>query len=80
MRHSALGLDVAEAPIAIDDCCRARFLHDVERRARHDVPFFNAINICGDLDDAVAVVPGQVGIDAMPGDSFRLAPRGTSAL
>ena len=50
-------------------------LHDLERRAGHDVAGFDAVDIDGDVDDAVRVVAGEVGVDAADGDGVRLLLR-----
>jgi hypothetical protein len=64
--HGAFVGDVAKSPVAIDNRCRRRFPHDRPRRARHDVAGLDAVDVAGNLDDAVRIMPDQVGLHAVP--------------
>jgi len=73
--HRALGDGVAKAPVAIDHRSRRRFLDDRPRCAGHDVTDVDAVDIRRDLDDAVRVVAGQIGVDAVPHDDLSFSRR-----
>ncbi len=73
--HRPLVDDVAEAPMAVDDRRGRRFLDDLPRRARDDVPDLDALDIGRDLDHPVRVVAGEVGGNDMPHDGLGLLGR-----
>ena len=78
--HRPVGDRKAEAPVAVDDGRGRAFLHDLERRARHDVALVHAVDVGRDGDDAVAVVAGEVGEHAALGDEACLLGRGAVGL
>ena len=47
-----------------------------ERGSRHDVPLIDALDVLGDVDDAVGIVADQVGFYLVGGDDFRFVLRG----
>ena len=78
--HRSLGGDVAKAPVPVDDRGGWRFLGDHPRRAGHDVADLHTVDIGGDLNDAVAVMAGQVGLDTMARNDFCFVGRCASGL
>ena len=78
--HGAVGDDVAKTPVAVDDCAGSGFLDDVPRRARHDVANLDPVDIGRDQDDAVRIVPDQIGADVIARDRRGLLGRGTRRL
>src|SRR5438132_5465659 len=70
--HRPLVDDVAEAPMAVDDGRRRRFLDDDPGRAGHDMADLDALDIGRDLNDAVRIMADQVGADDMVHDQRRL--------
>ena len=65
--HGALGDGVSEAPVAVDDRGGCRLLDDLEWGTGDDVPALHPVDVRGNLDDAVGVVPRQVGPDGVLG-------------
>ena len=78
--HRPLGNDVAEPPVAVRHERRRRLVDDVERRSGDDVPALDAVDVRGNLDDAVGVVPRKVRPDDVAGDDAGLLPARSGAL
>ena len=62
--HGALIDHVAETPIAINNGRGRAFLHYFKRRAWHDMAAVDPIDIGRNLDDAMRIMTGQIGVDA----------------
>src|SRR5690606_2116095 len=76
----ALGDHLAAPPVAVDHHRGVGLAHDLERRTGHDVTLADAVDVGRDLDDAVAVVPGEVGRDRVACDGARFLLARSSAL
>ena len=59
--HGARGDHVTESPITVDAGAVGRFALHLHGRAGHDVGALDARNVRGQQNDAVRVVPGEVG-------------------
>ena len=73
--HRAVGHHVAKSPVPIDDHRGRRLFLHVERRAGNDVADLDAIDIARDQDDAVRIMPDQVGTDVVARDGRGLLRR-----
>src|SRR6478752_7375737 len=78
--HRAVGHDVAKTPVAVDNRAGWRLLVDVPWRTRHDVAGLDAVDIGGDQDDAVRIMPNQIGADIIARDRRGLVGRGAGSL
>ena len=70
--HQPFGNDVAEPPVAVDDGGGGRIIDNLKLCAGHYVAALDAVDVRGNLDDAVRVVSGEVGADGVEGDDLRL--------
>ena len=66
--HGAIGHGVAKAPMPVDNRRRGGFLGDDPGRLRDDMADLNAFDILRDQDDAVGVMPHEVGTDVVARD------------
>ena len=64
----------------IDDGGGRRVLDDLELSAGYDVSPLDPVDVRGYLDDAVRVVPGEVGPDGVPGYDLGLVFAGPRTL
>ena len=70
--HGLLRLHEAEAPVAVDDGSVGSFPLHHKGRTRNDVAPVDAAAILQQLNDAVGVVPHQVGLHLVGCDDLRL--------
>jgi len=66
--HRAFVGDVAERPMPVHHGRGRRFLDDDPGRAGHDVADLDAVDVGGDQDDAMRIMPDQVGADVIARD------------
>ncbi len=67
-----VGLDLAEAPLAVADDHRGALLLDLQRHAEPVVALLDEVEILRHAEHAVRVVAAEVGLDEVLGDDLRL--------
>ena len=71
---------LAVAPIGVQHHRRRRFLYHLQGRIRHAVAALHVRQVLRDADDAVGVVPHQIGCHQIAADQSRFLLRGAGAL
>jgi len=70
--HRLLSDDLAETEATVDDQQRAAIVDDLDVLVRQNLAGSNPIDIFGDADDAMRIVPHQARLDEMVGDDAGL--------
>ena len=78
--HRLLAHHLAEAELAVDDGERVVFEHDLRALVRQNLARAQPVDVGGHANDAVRVVPDEVGLDQVMGDPLRRSrPRRAAA-